>query len=262
MTHMETLEGRISILAALQARSRRVEVILLKHGLHIETNEIKELLELAQQLSVPVKYCSIADLNSIAHGVTHGGVIARVYPRARWTIDQLESHLAAQSKVPLLVMLEGVDDARNLGFVIRTAEAMGVDAILIKKHIWDLDPTEIARPASGAFERLPLVQVSEIKDILPLKRLGIRFYGCLAKAKRTMHDVRLARPSLIAIGGEKRGLSGAMRDQCDRFITIPTFGGASSLSLSHASAIVIAEASRQRRVRLDPPTAGQADYII
>jgi 23S rRNA (guanosine2251-2'-O)-methyltransferase len=246
---METLEGRVSILAALEARSRKIEVILLRHGLHVDTDEMRPLLQLARELNVPLKYATAEDLNSMAHGATHGGVIARVHAKARWTLEELEKHLSVRSKPPLLVMLEGVDDARNLGFVIRTAEAMGVDALLIKKHLWDLDATEIARPASGAYERLPLVQVSQIKELLPLKKLGIRFYGCLAKAKRTMHDVRMYKPTLIAIGGEKRGLSGAMRDICDRFITIPTLGGASSLSLSHASAIVIAEAARQRRVK-------------
>ncbi len=244
---MEILEGRISVLAALRARSRRFEVILLKHGMHREAEEVSEITAIAEMLQIPIKLCDLRELDSMAHGLSHGGVLARVSPVARWTVGEIAHKLQSASHAPLLVLLEGVDDARNLGFVIRTAEAMGVDALLVKKHLWDLDPTEIARPASGAYERLPLVQVQEISELKEIKKLGVRFYGCLAKAKRTMHDIKLAGPSLIAIGGEKRGLSGAMREVCDRLITIPTLGGASSLSLSHASAIVIAEAARQRR---------------
>jgi tRNA G18 (ribose-2'-O)-methylase SpoU len=79
-----------------------------------------------------------------------------------------------------------------------------------------------------------------------LQRRGLRVYGCVAGAKRSIFDADLARPSELCIGGEKRGLSGAVRSICDRFIGIPTVGAATSLSLSHASAIVMAEAMCQR----------------
>jgi 23S rRNA (guanosine2251-2'-O)-methyltransferase len=72
-------------------------------------------------------------------------------------LDELLDSL--QGKPPLLLLIEGVEDARNLGFVLRTAEAMAVHAVMIKKHLWDLDGVEVARPASGAYERLPLVQI-------------------------------------------------------------------------------------------------------
>jgi 23S rRNA (guanosine2251-2'-O)-methyltransferase len=147
---------------------------------------------------------------------------------------------------PLLLLLEGIDDARNLGFTLRTAEAMGVHAVLVKKHLWDFDATEIARPASGAYERLPLVQVDSLDVVRELQRRDVRVLGCLAKAKRAVQEVDLRGPALLAVGGEKRGLSGALRGLCDVFVTIPTVGGASSLSLSHAAAILLAEARRQR----------------
>jgi 23S rRNA (guanosine2251-2'-O)-methyltransferase len=155
----------------------------------------------------------------------------------------------------LLLLLEGVDDARNLGFTLRSADALGVHAVLIKKHLWDFDPVEVARPASGAYERLPLAQIETVEPLQALQRKGLRLIGCIAGTKRTMYDVKMTRPTILAIGGEKRGLSGAVRKLCDRFITIPTVGpAASSLSLSHAGAIVMAEAMRQRR-DLHQPTA-------
>jgi 23S rRNA (guanosine2251-2'-O)-methyltransferase len=153
---------------------------------------------------------------------------------------------------PLVLLLEGVDDARNLGFTLRSADALGVHAVLIKKHLWDFDPVEISRPSSGAYERMPLAQIGSVEPIEILKSRGLRLIGCIAGAKRTMYDVKLTRPTILAIGGEKRGLSGAVRKICDRFITIPTVGSeASSLSLSHAGAIVMAEAMRQRLKKQD-----------
>jgi tRNA G18 (ribose-2'-O)-methylase SpoU len=143
-------------------------------------------------------------------------------------------------------MLEGVDDVRNLGFTIRTADAVGFDAILIKKHLWDFDETEVARSSSGGVERLPLVQFEDVAVLQQLQKRGVSLYGCLAGARRTIFGVDLAAPVCLCIGGEKRGISGAVRAICDQFVTIPTLEGASSLSLSHAGAIVMGEALRQR----------------
>jgi 23S rRNA (guanosine2251-2'-O)-methyltransferase len=242
---MPTLEGRQSVLAALQARQRRFEVILVAHGSHRE--KLQDLLDLAGELGVPIKQVERRELDALAHGATHGGVLAIVSPKPRTPPGKLiEIIEGLRDAKPLLLLLEGVDDARNLGFTLRTAEAMGVHAVLIKKHLWDFDETEVARPASGAYERLPLVQIDDVQPLRQLQRAGVRILGCIAGAKRTIYERDLTRPTLLAIGGEKRGLSGAVREVCDRFVTIPTVGGASSLSLSHAAAIVLAEAHRQR----------------
>lgn len=232
--------------AALQARQRRFQVVLIKHGTHADS--VEEIVTLAGQLGVPIRYAESAELDNLSHGATHGGVLAVAGARPRMAAAELTEMLSRLNTPPLLLLLEGVDDARNLGFTIRSAEALGVHALLIKKHIWDLDAVEIARPASGAYERLPLVQIDDVSLLKELQKGGMRIYGCLAGVKRTIYDMDLTEPTLLAIGGEKRGLSGAVRDICDRFVTIPTVGGASSLSLSHAGAIVMAEAARQRAI--------------
>jgi 23S rRNA (guanosine2251-2'-O)-methyltransferase len=240
------------VLAALKARQRRVNVILLRHGMHA-TPELEALVALAGELGVPIRQTDGRELDAMAHGATHGGVLAVASAKPRLDVNALAERLADRptgAAPPLLMLLEGVDDARNLGFVIRTAEACGADALLVKKHLWDFDPVEVGRPSSGAYERLPLVQVNEAEALHRLKRLGIRIVGCLAGAKRRVWDIDLSRPVLLAIGGEKRGLSGAVRGLCDRFVTIPTTGVPSSLSLSHAAAIVLAEALRQRATGL------------
>lgn len=240
---METLEGKQSILAALNARQRRFQVVLVRHDAHEQ--KVSDVVELAERLSVPIRRVDGKELDSLAHGATHGGVLAIVSEKPRTTPEQLTHILDGLDEPPLLLLLEGVDDARNLGFTLRTADALGAHAVLIKKHLWDFDATEVARPASGAYERLPLVQLDDVAPLIQLQRRGLKLYGCIAGVKRTLHQIDLTEPSILAIGGEKRGLSGAVRDICDRFITIPTRGGA-SLSMSHASAILLAEAHRQR----------------
>lgn len=253
---MEHLEGRQSVLAALQVGKRKFQAVLVSHGAH--EDKVRDVLDLAAQRGVPVRQADPRELDALAHGSSHGGVVALCSPKPRTTPDELSDLLATLNEPPLLLLLEGVEDARNLGFTLRTAEALRFHAVLIKKHLWDLDPVEIARPASGAYERLPLVQIDDLAVLTSLQRLGLRLYGCLAGVKRTMYDVDLTAGCILAIGGEKRGLSGAVRSICDAFITIPSRSDASSLSLSHASAIVMAEAMRQRLGRGNAAQSEQA----
>ncbi len=243
---MEHLEGKQSILAALEARQRQFEVILVRHDAH--EHKIQDLLDLAAAHNVPVRRVAGTELDALAHGGSHGGVLAIVSEKPRLSVEALLEQIERLRQPALLLLLEGIDDARNLGFTLRTAEALGAHAVLIKKHLWDFDAVEVARPASGAYERLPLVVIDSAEPLKLLQRQGLALYGCVAAAKRTMYEADLAGPAILAIGGEKRGLSGAVRRICDRLITIPMAGhAASSLSLSHAAAILLAEAMRQRR---------------
>jgi len=241
---MECLEGRQSVLAALQGRSRRFEVILIRQGAHEE--KIREVLEAAAAARVPVKRVSGRELYALAHGASHGGVLAVCSSKPPTTADELLQLLRRTGHQPLLLLVEGIEDARNLGFTLRSAQAMGADAVLIKKHLWDFDETEVARPASGALERVPMVQVEDVKLLQRLKGEGLRLLGCVAGAKRSIYEADLTAGVILAIGGEKRGLSGAVRSVCDALVSIPTVAGAPSLALSHAAAVVLAEARRQR----------------
>ena len=205
---MEQLEGRQSVLAALKACQRKFQVILVSHGMHQE--KVQDVLDLAAQRGVPVRQVDRRELDAMAHGATHGGMLAVCSAKARMTEGELLDLVERSSEPPLLLLLlEGIEDARNLGFVLRSAEAMGVQAVLIKKHLWDLDAVEIARPASGAYERLPLVQLDDVAPLRQLQRRGLRLIGCIAGAKRTLYETDLMQPTILAIGGEKRGLSGA-----------------------------------------------------
>src|SRR5204863_3641477 len=142
----------------------------------------------------------------MAHGQTHGGMVALAGAKPRMNVDQLLDLIDTLKVPPLLLLLEGVEDARNLGFTLRSAEALGVHAVLIKKHLWDFDPVEVARPASGAYERLPLVQVDNVEPLQQLRSRGLKLIGCLAGAKQSIFEANLTRSTILAIGGEKRGL--------------------------------------------------------
>ncbi len=242
---METLEGRISILAALKARVRRFQVVLVSASSHAE--KVEEVLAAAAEIAVPVKRVPAEELDRMAGGVTHGGVLALCTPKPPTPLDDLLRVLRGSTAPPLLLLIEGVEDARNLGYTLRSAEALGAHGVLVKKHVWDFDGGALSRASSGAFERLPVTRLDRERDSLAeLKRAGVRLWGCIARVRTSLYGADLRGPTLLAIGGEKRGLSAAVREECDDFLTIPMQGQGTSLPLSHAAAVVLAEAMRQR----------------
>ncbi|RPI00551.1 MAG: 23S rRNA (guanosine(2251)-2'-O)-methyltransferase RlmB [Calditrichaeota bacterium] len=241
---MELLEGKICIEAALKTRLRTTEVVFIRSGMH--TDKIQSLLDEIEQQGIVLKTLSAEEMDVMAKGVTHGGLLARCSPKRQPDFETLYQQIKMATR-PFLLLLEGVDDSQNLGFTLRTAEACGVKAVLLKKHLWDFDGAAVSRASSGAYERLPMVLIDEVEKTLPrLQRLGLRLYGCIANAQKVMYEVDLRQPIILALGGEKRGLSGAVRSLCDRLIKIPMLADIGSLSLSHASAIVMAEVMRQR----------------
>jgi len=245
---MEILEGKRCVLPALLARQRKIRLLLLKQN--SQPKRFQEVLAAAEEQGIPVKYVAAAEIDAMTKGRSHGGLVAICTPKPAFEIAKLIELCKNASTPPCLLLIEGTEDAQNLGYTLRSAEALGANAVLLKKHVWNFDAMAVSRASSGAFERLPLAQIEHVeKELLPFQRLGIKFYGCIAGAKRQIYDIDLTAPVLLAIGGERRGLSGALREHCDGFVRIPMAAGASSLSLSHAATVVMAEVMRQRRPR-------------
>lgn len=138
---MEQLEGKICVEAALRAHQRKIHLLILRSSLQPETSA--PLIELAEERHIPVKQISREELDAMAHGHSHGGVLALCAPRPRLSADQLLNHLQNCGFPLFLLLLEGVDDSQNLGFVLRTAEACGVDAVLLK----NISGISMARPS-------------------------------------------------------------------------------------------------------------------
>ncbi|HYE97690.1 MAG TPA: RNA methyltransferase [Planctomycetota bacterium] len=226
---MDVLEGKISVLAALQARRRTFEAVYVRQGIREES--LAELLSAAEALGVPVRRVREEALDAKAHARSHGGVLAVAQPLPP---------AAVPHPLDFALLLDGVDDARNLGYCLRSAEAFGVQAVFLRRRAFDFDGGDVSRSSSGAYERLPLVLGDHVPETL-------RLLGCAAGAGRTIYDEDLRGPVCLALGGEKRGLSAAVRDRCAALVSVPTRPGAASLSLTHAAAVVLAEAARQRR---------------
>lgn len=297
---MMHLEGQVAVRSALESGRRAIDSVLLRDD--TPAQRYAELCELASRRGVPVRQIPAAEFDDFTHGRSHGGVAAACRPIPLWSPEEILARVAAVASAghrgsPLLLLLEGADDPRNLGHAIRTAEALAVTALLLRRRAWDFDEAEVARAASGALDRLPICVFDDLALIDRLRGRatpppnsqpdaaasrdgddpaaaspsgglssstgtsvradaetsgggggGVRvsLYGCIPGTKRSIYEAALTGPACIAIGGEKRGLSAALRGKIDRFVSIPTVAGAASLSMTQAAAVVLGEAVRQR----------------
>ena len=242
------LYGLLPVLEALRAGSRRIERITLAEGAH--ESRLHELLELARAVGVVVRRAPRAELQRMAAGANHQGVVANVaavaYRDAAELLEQLAARVGTDTP-PLAVVLDGVEDPRNLGAIIRTAECAGVDGLFIpERRAAGLTETA-AKAAAGALEYLPVARAANVARLVEeFKERGIWTVGTDADANIDYTDWDWTQPCALLFGGEGAGLRRLVRERCDALVRIPLRGHISSLNVSVAAGIVLYEALRQR----------------
>ena len=178
------------------------------------------------------------------------GIVAEI--RRTTVLDEaglrsmIEEKLSA-GKVPLLLMLDGVQDPHNLGACMRTADAAGVDAIIVPRHgAAGLSPT-VSKVAAGAAEHLPFALVANLGRVLDwLADYGVKRVATSDQAEKNLYEEDLTGPAVFVMGREETGVSKRIARRCDLFIRLPMLGEVASLNVSVATGICLFEARRQR----------------
>ncbi|HLL73132.1 MAG TPA: 23S rRNA (guanosine(2251)-2'-O)-methyltransferase RlmB [Pyrinomonadaceae bacterium] len=243
------LYGVLPVLEALRAGNRRVERITIAEGIH--ESRLHELFELAREFRVTIRRAPRAELQRLAAaGANHQGVVAHVAAAAYADAGELTDALASRvgtSDAPLAVVLDGVEDPRNLGAIIRTAECAGVHGLFVpERRAAGLTET-VAKAAAGALEYLPVARATNIARLVEeFKARGIWTIGTDAEANIDYTDWDWTQPCALLLGGEGAGLRRLVRERCDALVRIPLRGRITSLNVSVAAAIVLYEAVRQR----------------
>ncbi len=239
---MNLICGIHPVLEALNAGTRHFERLLVAKGLR--NRRISEAMHKATRLAVPLRFETRETLDRIAGEVPHQGIIAVVSAKPAMT---LESLLAAVKDPALLVVLDGVEDPRNLGAILRTAEAAGASGVLLpERHSAGLSET-VGRASAGALEHVKVARVGNLVQALEaLKARGIWVVGFDAAGKERWDAVDLKRPVALVLGGEGRGMRRLVREHCDHLVSIPLFGHMESLNVSVAAGVALYEAVRQR----------------
>lgn len=179
----------------------------------------------------------------------HQGVIALCQWRDN-TRDEafLTKLLDALDHPPLLLVLDEITDPHNLGACLRTADAAGVDAVIVPKDNSAPMNLTVRKVASGAAEKVNLVAVTNLSRTLSaLQQRGIWIYGTAGEADQTLHQADLQGPLALVMGSEGKGMRRLTREHCDYLISIPMAGAVSSLNVSVAAGVCLFEAVRQRR---------------
>jgi 23S rRNA (guanosine2251-2'-O)-methyltransferase len=240
---MNLICGINPVLEALAAGTRHFDRLLVVKGLR--NRRLGDAIRRATGLGIPLRFELRETLDRLAGGVPHQGVIAVVSARPTLSLEQL---IETARDPALLVALDGVEDPRNLGAVLRTAEAAGADGVLApERHSAGLSET-VARASAGALEHVQVARVGNLVQALEqLKDRGIWAVGFDASGTERWDAVDLCRPVVLVFGGEGRGIRRLVREHCDHLVSIPQFGHVSSLNVSVAAGIALYEAVRQRR---------------
>jgi len=239
---MNLICGINPVLEALAAGTRHFDRLLVVKGLR--NRRLAEAIRRATRLGVPLRFEMRDTLDRLAGGVPHQGVIAVVSPKP---VLSLEEVLETARDPALLVVLDGVEDPRNLGAVLRTAEAAGADGIVLpERHSAGLSET-VGRASAGALEHARVARVGNLVQALrTLKEHGVWVVGFDAAGTERWDSVDFKRGIALVLGGEGRGIRRLVREHCDHLVSIPQFGHVSSLNVSVAAGIALYEVVRQR----------------
>ena len=238
--------GLHSVRMLIERHPERVRRVLLVGGR--DAGRVAELRALASKAGVAVENADAAQLDRLAEGERHQGVVAELNPRSGDPETQLEQALEAAGTAPLLLVLDGVTDPHNLGACLRSADAAGVDAVIAPRDR-AAGLTPVARKvAAGAAETLPFVQVVNLaRTLRELKERGIWLVGTTGDADKSLYDLDLSGPTAIVMGSEGEGMRRLTRECCDELVRIPMAGAVESLNVSVATGVLLFEAVRQRR---------------
>jgi 23S rRNA (guanosine2251-2'-O)-methyltransferase len=210
------------------------------------------IIKTAQQAGIDVQAANRARLAQMSGEERHQGVVAEV--QRRTTLDEaglrtlVEERLQAPASKPLLLLvLDGVQDPHNLGACLRTADAAGVDAVIVPRHAAArLSPT-VSKVAAGAAEQLPFATVGNLNRVLGwLTEYGIGLVGTSDQADSSLFDADLTGSLALIMGREQTGLSQAIAGRCDTLVSLPMSGVVASLNVSVATGVCLYEIVRQR----------------
>jgi 23S rRNA (guanosine2251-2'-O)-methyltransferase len=260
---MNLICGINPVLEALGAGTRHFDRLLVVKGLR--NKRISDAISRAGHLGIPLRFEARETLDRMAAGVPHQGLIAVVSAKPVTTVEKV----LEEARTPaLVVVLDGVEDPRNLGAILRTVEAAGADGVLLPdRHSAGLSET-VNRASAGGLEHVKVASIGNVvQAIEALKKRGLWIVGFDASGTERWDAIDYRRPIALVLGGEGKGIRRLVREHCDHLVSIPLFGHVGSLNVSVAAGVALYEAVRQRgavpsHVRPIPVRAAAGPRIV
>lgn len=240
---MQFLYGIHPVMEAVKA-GRRFDKVLLKQGL--EGQQFRELYGLIGEKKIPYQFVPVDRLNRAVRGA-HQGVVAYISQIDYVELEEMVGNAMATTSSPILVILDGVSDVRNLGAIARTLECVGGKGIIVPAKGGAAINAEAVKASAGALMRIDTCKVPNLRYAAYfLKQSGFSLVAATEKVDKFVYDVDLTGPVAIIMGSEGKGISQAMLELADEKAAIPMSGEIGSLNVSTAAAVIMYEAVRQR----------------
>jgi 23S rRNA (guanosine2251-2'-O)-methyltransferase len=239
---MNLICGINPVMEALNAGSRHFDRLLVVKG--IRNQRVSEAIARASQMGIPLRFEPRETLDRMAGGIPHQGLVAVVSAKPVITLEKL---LEGARTPALLVLLDGVEDPRNLGAILRTVDAAGADGVLLPdRHSAGLSDS-VSRSSAGGLEHVQVARIGNVSQAIDeLKARGVWVVGFDASGTERWDAVDYKRPIALVLGGEGRGIRRLVRERCDHLVSLPLFGHVGSLNVSVAAGIALYEVVRQR----------------
>jgi 23S rRNA (guanosine2251-2'-O)-methyltransferase len=215
-----------------------------------DLTRLQGIIGMAESKRVPIKRVERSKLDSLTASAPHQGVVGFI---DQFNYADLEQVLQHGEGAPFLLVLDGIEDPRNLGALIRTADACGVWGVIIPKDRAAGITPAVAKSSAGAVFHIPVVRVTNISSALrKIKEKNIWVIGAAAETQPDLFHQDLTIPLAVVIGGEGRGLRPLIKRECDFLVSIPMKGEVNSLNASVAGSVILYEVIRQRDYNLHP----------
>jgi len=213
-------------------------------------DRLRALLQAAAAQRVRVEHVTSDVLTRQARGGVHQGVVADLHERQEFSVEELVRDAAS---IPLIVVLDGVEDPHNVGAILRTADAAGADGVVIQSRRAAALDGAAAKASAGAVAHMRVAEVVNIARALDeLKALGVWTVGLAADSDTRYDSLDLTGPTAIVLGAEGSGLRRLVREKCDFLAAIPMRGHVGSLNVSVAAGVMLFESVRQRLSQTPP----------
>lgn len=236
--------GVHAVRALLERRPGGIAAAAVLRG--ARAGALPELERRIKASGIPLRRVDRADLDRLTGGGAHQGIAVQTTGLAEIGVRALEALVLDRGRALRLLVLDRIQDPRNLGACLRSADAAGVDAVVIPKDRSAKLTAAAVKAAAGAAEAVPLARVGNLASTLHwLKAAGVWIVGADAETPRRLFDAQLDTPIAIVVGGEGRGLRRLTRETCDELVGIPMQGTVASLNVSVAAAVLLFELDRQ-----------------
>ncbi|MCS5592686.1 MAG: 23S rRNA (guanosine(2251)-2'-O)-methyltransferase RlmB [Gammaproteobacteria bacterium] len=237
--------GFHGIEAQLSANPECILKVTLQSGR--EDRRISSVISQLDDHQINHSYLDKSKLDRLAKGEAHQGIVADIILPPLPGQDALIKLVGNLSGAPLILMLDSIQDPRNLGACLRSANAAGVDCVVINKDGSAPINALVHKTSAGALNQLQVFQVTNlVRTIKALQNLSLWVIGLDGETQSSLYQINLSEPSVLVMGTEGKGLRKLVKNTCDQLVKIPMHGNVESLNVSVATGIALFEATRQR----------------